>query len=113
MLDEYFRRHKERWLRPLAVWLAGWCHPLAITAVGLLVGLASAFAASRAWWMLALGLWIGNRILDGLDGVVARVGTTQSELGGYLDIVADFTVYGAMPIGLALALDTRAAWLAS
>jgi phosphatidylglycerophosphate synthase len=86
---------------------------LAITALGLLIGLAAAFAASRAAWGLALGLWCVNRVLDGLDGVVARVSARQSELGGYLDIVADFTVYGAMPIGLALALDTRAAWLAS
>ncbi|MCU0618123.1 MAG: CDP-alcohol phosphatidyltransferase family protein, partial [Gemmatimonadaceae bacterium] len=101
MLDEFFRLHKERWLRPLANWCAGWCSPLAITALGLLIGLAAAFAASRAAWGLALGLWCVNRVLDGLDGVVARVSARQSELGGYLDIVADFTVYGAMPIGLA------------
>jgi phosphatidylserine synthase len=113
MLDEFFRRHKERWLAPLARLLAGWCHPLAITALGLVVGLASAVAASRAAWGLALGLWCANRVLDGLDGVVARTSARQSELGGYLDIVADFAVYGAMPIGLALALDDRAAWLAS
>ena len=113
MLDEFFRLQKERWLGPLARALASWCSPLAITLLALAIGLGAALAASSAAWTLALLLWLANRVLDGLDGVVARVGGRQSELGGYLDIVCDFVVYGAMPVAIALALDTRAAWLAS
>jgi phosphatidylserine synthase len=113
MFDELIRLHKERWLGPLAGAMATWCPPLVITLLALVVGLGSALAASRAVWTLALLLWLANRLLDGLDGVVARVSGRQSELGGYLDILCDFVVYGAMPVAIALALDTRAVWLAS
>ncbi len=111
MFDEWFRRHKERWFTPLALRLGRSVSPLAITLTALAIGLAAAFAASQASWSLAVSLWLGNRILDGLDGTLARVQKRQSDLGGYLDIVLDFTVYAAIPIGIAVALETRATWL--
>ncbi len=111
MFDEWFRRHKERWFTPLALLLGRSVSPLAITLTALAIGLAAAFAASQAAWSLAVSLWLGNRILDGLDGTLARVQKRQSDLGGYLDIVLDFTVYAAIPIGIAVALETRATWL--
>ena len=113
MFDEWFRVHKERWLAPLAAWLGRLFSPLALTLLALGLGLLSAGAAARAAWLPALALWLANRLLDGVDGVLARQSGRQSELGGYLDIVCDFAVYGAMPVAIALALDTRAAWLAS
>lgn len=113
MFDEWFRAHKERLLAPLARWLGAFMSPLALTLLGLLVGLGAAVAASQAMWRLALAAWLFNRLIDGVDGVLARLSNRQTELGGYLDIVCDFAVYAAMPLGVALALDTRAAWLAS
>lgn len=41
------------------------------------------------------------RILDGLDGLVARL-NGPTALGGYLDIVADFTFYAALPLGFVI-----------
>lgn len=41
-----------------------------------------------------------NRILDGIDGTVARITNRQSDLGGFLDIVFDFTIYGLVPISV-------------
>jgi len=113
MFDEWFRTHKERLLAPLARWLGVFLSPLALTLLGLLVGVGAAVAASHALWRLALTAWLLNRLIDGVDGVLARQTHRQSEFGGYLDIVCDFAVYAAMPLGVALALDTRAAWLAS
>jgi phosphatidylglycerophosphate synthase len=113
MFDEWFRLHKERWLAPLARLLGQVFSPLALTLLAFAIGIGAAVAASRATWTLALVLWLANRLLDGVDGVLARQTGRQSEFGGYLDIVCDFAVYGAMPIGLALALDTRDVWLAS
>ena len=50
---------------------------------------------------LALGLIIVNRMLDGLDGVIARLhGAT--DFGGYSDIVADFIFYASIPVAFAL-----------
>jgi phosphatidylglycerophosphate synthase len=48
----------------------------------------------------ALALWILNRVLDGLDGLLARMHNKQSDFGGYVDILTDFVVYAALPIGL-------------
>lgn len=81
----------------------------ALTLAGLLVGLGAAAAAALALWALALALWIANRLLDGLDGLIARL-RGPTELGGYLDIVGDVAVYGAFVAGVATAVpDARVA----
>ncbi len=113
MFDEWFRIRKERWFGPLAQWLGTWCSPLALTLLALLVGIAAAVAASQSAWRLAFALWITNRLLDGIDGTVARLHNRQTDMGGYLDILLDFIVYALMPIGIALAFDVRTSWLAS
>jgi phosphatidylglycerophosphate synthase len=113
MLDEWFRVQKERLLAPVARWLGGFLSPIVLTLLALLVGIGAAAAASRSAWRVALTAWLLNRLMDGVDGVMARQTNRQTELGGYLDIVCDFIVYAAMPLGMALAIDLRAAWLAS
>lgn len=55
---------------------------------------------------LALALWLASRILDGLDGLLARLTQQQTDFGGYLDIVVDFVVHAAVPIGLFLGRAT-------
>jgi len=83
--------------------------PTAITAVGWIVGVGACMAAVVRLWPLALVLWLGNRLLDGLDGPVARV-RGATERGGYLDVVADFSVYGGFIVGVAVAIpDARLA----
>ena len=83
--------------------------PTALTASGWLVGVGACAAAGTARWPLALALWLGNRLLDGLDGAVARaIGPT--ERGGFLDIVADFSIYAGFVLGVAVAVpDARLA----
>jgi len=56
-------------------------------------------------------LWWINRLCDGLDGVVARITDKQTDFGGYLDIVCDFIVYAAIPIGLAASEPNNTRWL--
>jgi phosphatidylserine synthase len=59
---------------------------------------------------VALVLWLANRVLDGLDGPVARR-RGPTELGGFLDIVAD--VYSGFVVAPAVAMpDARTACLA-
>lgn len=101
MLDHLLRGLKDQLLAPLARWLRG-VPPNLLTGLACLVGVASAIAASRALWGAGLALWLGNRVLDGLDGAVARTAGTQSDFGGYLDILLDFVVYAAVPVGLVL-----------
>ncbi len=79
--------------------------PNRITALGFAIGMAAAVAAWRQLWVIALLLWLISRLADGLDGSLARLrkGGKESEPslpGGYLDIMADFTVYGSFVIGV-------------
>jgi phosphatidylglycerophosphate synthase len=77
--------------------------PLALTAAGFVAGLAACGTVVAHAWVLALVLWLTNRLLDGLDGPVARR-RGATDLGGFLDIVADFTVYAGFVVAVAVAL---------
>jgi phosphatidylglycerophosphate synthase len=70
----------------------------ALTFTGLALGLAGAGAIALGHIGWGLALIIANRLLDGLDGAVARV-RGPSDLGGYFDIVADFAFYVSVPLG--------------
>lgn len=84
--------------------------PGVVTAVGLVVGLGACVAAALSVWWAALVLWLVNRSLDGLDGAVARVTGGGSDLGGFLDFLADFVVYGGFVVAVAIAVaDARVA----
>ncbi len=83
--------------------------PAAVTTVGLGLGLGCCAAAATGSWTLALALWIANRLLDGLDGPLARI-RGATDLGGMFDFLADFVVYAGFPLGVAIALpDARVA----
>ena len=69
-----------------------------LTFTGLALGLAGAAAIAFGQIGWGLALIIANRLLDGLDGAVARV-RGPSDLGGYFDIVADFAFYVSVPVG--------------
>jgi phosphatidylglycerophosphate synthase len=88
--------------RAAAVAASAGATPAALTLVGFLLGMGAAVAAGLAAWWTALGLWLAGRALDGLDGAVARHTGTTCDRGGYFDVVADFTVYGAFVVGCAV-----------
>ena len=82
--------------------------PDGLTLAGLGLGLASALAAGLQLWAVALVLWLISRIVDGVDGALARRRradgrvTSDNQAGGFLDITADFIVYGATVVGVAV-----------
>jgi len=85
---------------------------LALTAAGWVAGVAACVAVVTHAWLPALALWLLNRLLDGLDGPVARR-QGSSDLGGFLDIVADFSIYAGFVVAVAVARpDARLACLA-
>ena len=104
MVDRLLRPVKARLLAPVSVLLA---QPLVrhgalpITLAGLAVGLAAALAAALGAFPAALALWLLNRLLDGLDGEVARQLGRADDRGGYLDLLSDLVVYAAVPLGAA------------
>ncbi len=112
MIDKALREPKESLLTPLIRGPIRRIHPTAVTVLAAVVGVAAAGAAWQSAYLLALGLWVVNRVFDGLDGTLARITNQQSDLGAYLDIVLDHVVYVVVPFGLALAAGTSVAYLA-
>lgn len=101
MFDHLLRGVKDRLLAPLAALLRD-VPPNMLSLIALLLGLAAAVSAAGGRWGAGLAFWLANRVVDGLDGSVARLADTQSDFGGYLDILLDFVVYAAIPLGFAV-----------
>ncbi|MCI0608321.1 MAG: CDP-alcohol phosphatidyltransferase family protein [Anaerolineae bacterium] len=99
MFDTSLRQFKDHVGTPLARRMSR-VPPLAISLLALIVGVLASFAAFKNQYLWAFGLWILNRVLDGLDGLIARMHGRQSDFGGYVDILTDFIVYALLPIGL-------------
>ncbi|RRR73041.1 MAG: CDP-alcohol phosphatidyltransferase family protein [Candidatus Viridilinea halotolerans] len=112
MIDKALRVPKETLLGQMVRGPLRRLHPNAVTLAAAVIGVAAAGAAWQGAYLPALGLWMLNRVLDGLDGTLARTTGQQSDLGAYLDIVLDHVVYVAVPLGLVLAMGTPAAYLA-
>ncbi len=83
----------------------------AITLIGFGIGLAAVPLIAFGHYRLGLLAFLASRVLDGIDGAVARQ-TRPTDFGGYLDIVTDFIVYSAVPFAFALAQPEQA-WAAA
>lgn len=113
MLDPFFIKHLKTPLRNVAVKLdAMGIKANHITLFGFVMGMLSVPSLSQEHYGLALLFIIINRLMDGLDGAVARV-QGPTDLGGYLDITLDFIFYSAVIFGFALANPANNALAAS
>lgn len=73
-----------------------------VTLLGFLLGLMAFPALALQEYNIALIFILLNRILDAIDGAVARIqGITDS--GGFLDITLDFLFYSLVPFGFVIA----------
>ena len=103
MFDAAFRRSIDPPLDALGRRLAAaGARADGVTLVGLVLSLGCAGAVATRHFGLALAALALSRLADGLDGAVARA-TRQSDFGGFLDIVADFIFYGAVPLAFVIA----------
>ena len=112
MLDPLLRR----WIDPPLDRAGGWLAARgasadAVTVTGLAAGLVALPLLAFEQYGMALAAIALNRLLDGLDGAVARH-TRSSPYGGYLDIFCDMVFYAAVPFGFALARPDNAIWAA-
>ncbi len=116
MLDAPIRRRLERPLASAGTWLAArGLSPNIVTLIGFAIGVAACAAVVADRWLLAIPLWLANRLADGLDGPLARASGAQgaSDVGGFLDIMADFAIYGGVIVAVGYAVpDARTAALA-
>ena len=86
-------------------------HADQITIAGFLVGLIALPLIATENYEWALVFILGNRLLDGLDGPVARL-TQATDRGAFLDIALDFAFYAVIPLAFAFA-DSSANALAA
>jgi phosphatidylglycerophosphate synthase len=78
----------------------------AITLTGAALVVPLFYALLQANWTIALIIIAANRLLDGLDGAVARI-NGPSLWGGYLDSLCDYLFYIAVPLGFAFAASAN------
>lgn len=103
MLDEELREGAKPLYKPPARILAErGVTGNALTATSLGIGALCLVAIAFGLNIVALVLWFLNRLFDGLDGEVARLRGESSEFGAFVDIVADFFVYGGFLVALAV-----------
>ncbi len=103
MLDEELREGAKPFYRlPARILAERGVTGNALTVSGLGLGALCLVAVALGLNVLALVLWLFNRLLDGLDGEVARLRGEGSELGTFVDIMADFFVYGGFLVALAV-----------
>lgn len=110
MVDKLLRIPKEQALTPVAMHLLRRIRPTTLTLFAFSVGGAAALAIWQGYYLLGLVLWLLNRVLDGLDGTLARITDQQSDFGGYLDIMLDTVMYAIIPTALAFSVDTPHAY---
>lgn len=102
MIDARLQPLQRTLLRPAAMVLSRLgIHADALTLFGFLVGLIAFAALAAGQWMAALMLILANRILDGLDGAVARI-NGPTDRGAFLDIALDIVFYALVPLGFAV-----------
>ncbi len=112
MIDARILPLQQKILLPIAKLLVRLgVHADQITIAGFLVGLIALPLIATENYEWALVFILGNRLLDGLDGPVARL-TQATDRGAFLDIALDFAFYAVIPLAFAFA-DSSANALAA
>lgn len=103
-------RHLKDWIAtPICRTFPPWITPNLVTLAAFTSGLFAvgsvALSASSNSWPLAF--WLLNRVLDGLDGTLARTRGAATSLGSFLDLLGDFIIYSSIPAMVAYGQDRR------
>lgn len=112
MLDRMLRPVKESVVSPIASLLSRHVHPNTITIGAFAFGVVAFICLLQHEMLLCATFWLLGRLLDGLDGAVARRSGKQSDFGGYLDMLLDVIAYALIPLGMALAFPSPAVFTA-
>ena len=113
MLDPYATALIRRPVTAAARQLARWgLSANSITVAGFALGSFAAFLIANELYLTGAATLFGSRLLDALDGAVARQGQ-PTDAGGFLDITLDFLFYASIPLAFALADPTRNALAAA
>lgn len=114
MFDEAFRTRFAPAVRPVArILLRAGVTANHVTIASFMLAAAAAALVAGDRQYAGLALWLISRVLDGLDGVVAREDGSGSPFGGFLDITLDMAAYSLMVLAFAaLHPEHVVAWIA-
>ena len=113
MIDAKLLPLQRRLLRPIALGLVTFgVRADQVTITGFLLGIVALPLLASQQYTWALVFILLNRVLDGIDGEVARL-TIATDRGAFLDIALDFVFYALIPLGFALADVTENALAAA
>ena len=98
LIVKYFKEPLRRTAQPLA---KANLTATQLTLAGAFSGLLAAVAIMFDVLIAAVIFFGMNRLLDGLDGALARI-QGPTERGAFLDITCDFLVYSAIPLAFAI-----------
>ena len=93
MFDRQIQKYTQKPLRSIALLFLKFISPNQMTLLGFGFGVLMCVSIVIDQYLIAIVFLFLNRLSDGQDGVMARLQTPTS-LGGYLDIVLDFLIYG-------------------
>ena len=101
MFDRQIQKLTQRPLQYIAKLFLKFISPNHMTFIGFSFGVLMCFFIIIDQYFIAMIFLFLNRLSDGLDGTMARL-QTPTPLGGYLDIVLDFLIYGGFVLSFGI-----------
>lgn len=103
MFDDRFRRWIAPALRPPARALANaGVTANQVTVTGFVLAAVAAWAVAAGRPAAGMAFWLASRLLDAVDGAVAREAGALSGFGGYLDLTLDMAAYSLMAVAFGI-----------
>ncbi len=101
MFDRQIQKYTQKPLQYCAKLFLKFISPNHMTFIGFSFGVLMCILIIIDQYFIALIFLFFNRLADGLDGVMARL-KSPTPLGGYLDIVLDFLIYGGFVLSFGI-----------
>ena len=101
MFDRQIQKYTQKPLRYIAKLFLKFISPNHMTLIGFSFGVLMCLFIIIDQYLMAIIFLFLNRLSDGLDGTMARL-QTPTPLGGYLDIVLDFLIYGGFVLSFGI-----------
>ena len=101
MFDRQIQKYTQKPLQYIAKLFLKFISPNHITLIGFSFGVLMCISIIIDQYLIAIIFLFLNRVSDGLDGAMARL-QTPTPLGGYLDIVLDFLIYGGFVLSFGI-----------
>ena len=101
MFDRQIQKYTQKPLQYIAKLFLKFISPNHMTLIGFSFGLLMCLSIIIDQYLMAIFFLFLNRLSDGLDGTMARL-QIPTPLGGYLDIVLDFLIYGGFVLSFGI-----------